>query len=481
MRSSSHLDLSSAEPMVRSKSHSPSLLSHDVCNGLNLPKRRKSLSQSIRARLSRQSTREEPPVPPIPKSYSTSSLSAPTSPSSPAPLLSAADLEAAWSTIIPPPFLTPLQYTACYCEENVYLLLTYLSSRLAAVSRAAENIAKRSRTRPVSPAAVFVPVWDLHCLFISNKDRTVLLYQQSASKLPNANYPVIWDYHVVAVATCHLIPLRELSLIPDGIRAAPEVNSKSWVYDSDSRLTTQPYPVEWEQYMEHTFHPEASIPEHFQPVFRVVGAEDYVDWFASDRSHMVRFGEDGREVWNAQPPTWECLVGREARERGVRNNLMQSYVEMVAGGDEVKGRFGEVYDARSMLGMKCMPTDSGALGATIARNDVRVASQGALRANSGDVAVSANASTPSLLLPPRPSTARRNSDMADTASPSVPTLLPLRPSTARRNSDLSPSGAKKGGRIASPLFPAYLHASQQHRSRLPPPPPTPTAPSHTMP
>ena len=121
-------------------------------SGTSTIKRRKSLTQSIRARLLRQSSSEnhrspgttaQPPVPSIPRSYSSpGSLAASSSMHSSGTMttissisanpteISQPDLEAAWSTVLPPAFPMPLLYTACYCEENVYLLVQHLTACL---------------------------------------------------------------------------------------------------------------------------------------------------------------------------------------------------------------------------------------------------------------------------------------------------------------------------------------------------------------
>lgn len=424
-----------------------SILSTTSSNGT----RRKSFTQSIRSRFSRQSsTHSSTPVPPIPSS---SILSPPT--------VKDDDMELAWASIVPPAFPNPLQYAACYCEENVYLLLAYLSSTLALVNGAALKIARtrikaKKSTRPVSPhQAIFVPVWDLHGIFISNPTKTVLLYGQNASKLPNAGSPVIWDYHVIAAATCTLIPLSELALnIRDGSIKRPENDkrrSRSWVYDSDSNLSAGGKVVRWEEYLKGTFR-EEGIPQHFQPQFRVVGAREFGERFSSDRSHMRVEGGG----WSAAPPRWEMIVGEEARKMGVTNNLMHRYVNMDA--TEGEDGYGRVYGLEDVLGSSALPgpmQDIG-LGATVKDTE-----------ENAKIVSRARASVP----------------MA--ASISMPTLAPppvLPPPLTRSRSDVplekkSEAVVPKGGRIVSPLFPAYLHASQEHRSRHPPHPPTP--PAHT--
>jgi hypothetical protein len=62
--------------------------------------------------------------------------------------------------------------TPSYCEENVYNVLNYLQGCLPKTTR-------------------------LFAVFISNSNRSVLLWQQ---KTDNDGPYIIWDYHVIAVA-----------------------------------------------------------------------------------------------------------------------------------------------------------------------------------------------------------------------------------------------------------------------------------------
>ncbi|GAC72405.1 hypothetical protein PANT_7d00081 [Moesziomyces antarcticus T-34] len=428
------------------------------------PRRRKSLSQSIRARLSRPVSRDStynhppPPLPPLPISRARSADSIfgrPPNPASSAPI-SMADLDTAWSSITPPAFPVPLQYAACYCEENVYMLAQHLASQLTRANRAAINIAQ-SQKQPAPGQALFVPVWDVHVLFISNAGKTVLLYQQAASKLPSAGSPVIWDYHVVAAVTAHLVPLHQLAVESDATIARPPVFgdgdgwSRTWIYDPDSRLARTAVtaeggellrPVPKHEYDDKTFRPgdiaAGVIPPHFQPAFRYIAANDFLARFASDRSHMLQDGPvgSGGKVWSAPPPAWDPIVGAKAAKLGVSNNLMRCYVDMAAS----EAGFGTVVHAGTWLGCQSVPCSS--LGATI-RDALAVEA-----ASSSQRATPASLARDSRWLAP-PSTAR--------------------PAAAKGDAS---NGAARGGRIASPLFPAYLHASQQHRSRPPPPPPT---------
>ncbi|SPO32208.1 uncharacterized protein UTRI_02765 [Ustilago trichophora] len=470
-------------------------------------KRRKSFTQSIRARLSRQSssgdsqrssssstTTSEPPVPSIPRSYSAHSSTTTTTTTTgtctlptldPKPTITRADLEAAFSTIVPPRFPDALPYTACYCEENIYLLLQQLSISLVSVNKSAINIAKQQRSKSTSKS-LFVPLWDLHCIFISNETKTVLLYQQNASKLPNVGWPVIWDYHVVAAATCHLVPLSEVSLDSQGHVGVPNCFEsekmdwgKTWIYDFDSRLSSslssereqQKIMVSMVDYHRGTFRPPitirppidgkeqeeeeaaaaaaaaaGTIPNHFRPKFRVIPANEYLRWFASDRSHMLR--EDG---WSSPRPSWEVIVGEKAKQMGIGNNLMQSYVDM----STLDERYGKVWSGEKWLALKNVPiAKEGALGTTIGEG----------RSNGSNKREEENC----IVVESVKSEVDAEVDV-QTQSVPLPINLPTRPEQVSQQA----ADGIKGGRIASPLFPAYLHASQSSRSQITPiPPPT---------
>ncbi|KAF6767435.1 Protein N-terminal glutamine amidohydrolase, alpha beta roll [Kalmanozyma brasiliensis GHG001] len=435
-------------------------------------KRRKSLTQSIRARLSRSNSSASrpssagsgstadlpPPVPPLPRSFSSNGLpSAPsTSAASTTPSeqsVTRTDLEQAWQTITPPSFPLPPQHTSCYCEENIYLLARALSPQLAEINLAAANIARRQRARKSTSSgsnALFVPIWDLDVVFISNASKTVLLYNQRASHLPAAGWPVIWDYHVVAVVSCHLVPLRELALTPTGSFSAPPCFegqgqwTRSWVYDHDSRLsypsnpTDGPKVVDWKEYNRHTFGDQTEVTEHFRAMFRSVPANLFEAHFASDRSHM-RYDApqvDGK-VWHAEPPAWQVIVGEEARREGVRNNLMDKYVDVMFKEDDDK--YGRVWEGKDWLGGECVPRErvlGGSVGALPSTEPGKEKSRSAESGSSG---------------------ADKLTMVSD------PAVASLAAPTSTREQPLVSAESRMGERIASPLFPAYLHASQQHR------------------
>ena len=148
------------------------------------------------------------------------------------------------------------RYHAFYCEENVFHLA------------AEPEIAHRPR----------------EVVFISNPDRSCVMWHQRAARRPGA--PLLWDYHVVLLV------------------GAP------WeVWDLD---TTLGFPVPAEAYLGASFR--ADVPAEYLPLVRVVEARVFTGAFASDRSHMRR--PDGR--WLRPPPPWPALGAA-----GAEPNLMR--------------------------------------------------------------------------------------------------------------------------------------------------------------
>ncbi|SNX83569.1 uncharacterized protein MEPE_02276 [Melanopsichium pennsylvanicum] len=277
-------------------------------------------------------------------------------------------VQSSQSTISPPPFPIALLYTSCYCEQNVYHSISHITSQLSDINQTAVKTAKINSTTKTTSSLQpiqFIPIWDLYSVFISNPEKAVLLHQQKASNLPNLGYPVIWDYHVVALATCHLVPLDLLCLTSTNSIAAPfcfknnqDLSwSQSWVYDIDSNLSSTSSEslkvIRLEEYNYHTFRSElkSMIPKDFRPQFRLVPANHFLNWFASDRSHMRN--QDG--VWKSPPPNWDLILGSKAREIGVRNNLIHNYVDMNVteiGTSHMIGSYGKLLDAQSWFEQK---------------------------------------------------------------------------------------------------------------------------------
>ena len=68
------------------------------------------------------------------------------------------------------------------------------------------------------------------------------------------------------------------------------------VWDLDTRLS---FPAPFTEYAQKAIRPQ-DIPAQFQQLFRVVKGTDYLNNFASDRSHMVN--PDGS--WKSPPPDY---------------------------------------------------------------------------------------------------------------------------------------------------------------------------------
>ncbi|KAJ7685043.1 N-terminal glutamine amidase-domain-containing protein [Mycena polygramma] len=150
--------------------------------------------------------------------------------------------------MLDPPLLPQMVYTPFYCEENIYVLCEALLSRKAEVS----------------------------VVFISNESKTVCPSCRPPKYAPQAfvqialnnqklggQSVVVWDYHVVL-----------------WLRARDQQN---WIYDFDSSL---PFPCLMKDYLAHTF--EEDVPFPYISLFRIVTGPTFVEYFASDRSHMVR-------------------------------------------------------------------------------------------------------------------------------------------------------------------------------------------------
>jgi len=145
------------------------------------------------------------------------------------------------------------RYARHYCEENIYHL--------------AEWFLKQSFIKDV---------WDVAIVFISNESKTVALWNQ---KLGSPEYAIVWDYHVVLI----LCPRPGHG---GGTSDDPEERDiEAWIYDYDTLL---PKPCYWKDYVSLTCRTDEEVPPEYRSLFRVIPAAVFLDYFASDRSHMAR-------------------------------------------------------------------------------------------------------------------------------------------------------------------------------------------------
>ncbi|KAF8803507.1 hypothetical protein BYT27DRAFT_7195342 [Phlegmacium glaucopus] len=198
--------------------------------------------------------------------------------------------------MIPPPLPSNYIYTSCWCEENIYLLC--------------QNFIQNQSLRDL---------WEVFAIFISNSNKTVALWYQKAAQFEED--PVLWDYHVVL-----LLRPRQ------GVEESMGFNDHdmSWVYDFD---TTLPVPCPGQAYFDMTF-PSKDLVFQYESRFRVVPAAQFLQHFASDRSHMLKKSGSTSDMtqqsgaYLSPPPLYKPLCGPSAAERGVENNLMSHFVSM---------------------------------------------------------------------------------------------------------------------------------------------------------
>eukprot|EP00761_Pharyngomonas_kirbyi_P013606 gb/GECH01013635.1/.p1 GENE.gb/GECH01013635.1/~~gb/GECH01013635.1/.p1 ORF type:complete len:194 (+),score=37.95 gb/GECH01013635.1/:1-582(+) len=144
-------------------------------------------------------------------------------------------------------------YTQCYCEENIWKLC--------------QSASQKNNLRPIQ-------LHHLYAVFISSPDERVpMWYQQDGL--------IVWDYHVIAVYN-------------DG--------KESLVYDLDTKL---PFPCPFMKYVKNSFPKVIHNTDYVR--FRVVKASDFLNYFSSDRSHMIT--HDGN--WLAPPPSYDIIQGEK--------------------------------------------------------------------------------------------------------------------------------------------------------------------------
>jgi N-terminal glutamine amidase len=120
-------------------------------------------------------------------------------------------------------------------------------------------------------------------LFISNERKSVPMFHQRTSLSPGEK-PCVWDYHVI---------LLEVDRTKNNLL----------VYDVDTTLV--PYPIPLSDYLSATFSAVEQYCPEFVPLFRLVSAEMYLQYFSSDRSHMYN---TEKNTWNEPPPHYRCIL-----------------------------------------------------------------------------------------------------------------------------------------------------------------------------
>lgn len=161
------------------------------------------------------------------------------------------------------------EYTPYYCEENIYL-----------ICKKFEEFVQVTETKNMEAYAVI----------LTNPTKTIFhQYQRLGHK--KHNYIVIWDYHVIFL-------IKE---------KAEEKTSQTFVYDFDTILD---YPCPFTEYFEKSVNFKKPKPT----LFRVIESKDFLEFFASDRSHMI---DEKTKQFLQPPPKFEAIVNK----RGEKNNL----------------------------------------------------------------------------------------------------------------------------------------------------------------
>jgi len=126
---------------------------------------------------------------------------------------------------------------------------------------------------------------EFYVVFISSQSKETPIWRQRASQ--DRESPVIWDYHVVLVATGHTPAIREHGL--------------TLLFDLDSCLE---FPISASMYCLAAFRPDLMITKEHEQTFRVIPAATFLDYFASDRSHMI--------ASKLPFPPWPLIQGQHA-------------------------------------------------------------------------------------------------------------------------------------------------------------------------
>jgi len=129
-------------------------------------------------------------------------------------------------------------YTKLFCEENIWQL--------------AKSLIKSG-----------IDEQNINVIFICNQNKHIAIFNQLTIE---SNQAVIWDYHVILM-------LR--------------IKQSVCVFDFDSRLS---FPSSINDYFQNSL-PD-NIKTEYQSQYRIISANNYLQHFYSDRSHMKNIISD---------------------------------------------------------------------------------------------------------------------------------------------------------------------------------------------
>ncbi|KAI6649353.1 Protein N-terminal glutamine amidohydrolase isoform X1 [Oopsacas minuta] len=144
-----------------------------------------------------------------------------------------------------------LPYTKFYCEENIWKLAEHISNKCTDFSKC-------------------------YVIISSNDKKKVPFFHHKTGKAENM-YMQIWDYHLIIIWK--------------------ESKEQIVVYDLDTNL---PFPMVFDQYKQLHLQPDIMnrMTADFQRSYRILKAQDFLNYFASDRSHMI----ESNGSYYAPPP-----------------------------------------------------------------------------------------------------------------------------------------------------------------------------------
>jgi N-terminal glutamine amidase len=216
----------------------------------------------------------------------------------------------------------------CYCEENVWRLLERRRLLHQRCHSSASSSSTTSKRRPEQ---------HYYVAFISNENQTVAMLHQKAASSTTEEGLIVWDYHVILL--CYAEQQQSLSddeQEEEDDTAASSTNANydptkepsdskniglmMLVYDLDTTL--EPYPLPLADYLDRSFPSRTGSssttttarsrtmmmrkqPQLYRPKFRIVPADEFRHYFASDRSHMWNAATG---QYNAPPPPYECIT-----------------------------------------------------------------------------------------------------------------------------------------------------------------------------
>jgi len=206
-------------------------------------------------------------------------------------------------TSLPTASKKKIEYTKCYCEENVYKLVQKLCLHDAPSCK--RDIRK---------------FW---VVFVSNSNKQVPLWFQGAGD-PEYDGLVVWDYHVFLVQG-----------MEEGGSGGQDSTSEALVWDLDSTL---PFPTTFGLYAKKALKADERFNAAFTKLYRVIPGASYLDSFASDRGHM----KSPAGEWLFPPPSYPPIVAFD----GCLNSFHR-FLDMTT--DCFDAKFGQVLSEQELL------------------------------------------------------------------------------------------------------------------------------------